>query len=626
MTSSALKKIWQNLDSVDYPNKVNGKYYAIASINGQNKRNAWVEICPNTNLFCVITPEGYSIETHAHEYGGQCFSIYADRLYFFDCHRQGIFSHSIDYSDDKVRQITDNLIEGQSILQMADFDISEDGKFLVSVAEIDTHTQYAKSVIVLLNLETGSKHILLQGHDFFASPRIIKTANGYKLAWLGWDWPHMPWDNNQCYIQTLTFQGDLVDTARCLNPMSFSSISQIDWVTEDRLVFAMDSDADNYDFSNLYCYENNKITAITQTDCEFGEAHWQFGQRRWHKINNSQIVAIATCQNNDNLNFIDIDKKTTTAIVECTFAHIRQLQITNNEAVFSAQFADRSPAMMSLSLESPPALKPIYNGVTKKAIIPRHITYQTQDKHDAHAFLYLPEKQKSKPPLICMIHGGPTGRTNSAYHPIKQLFIAQGFAVLDINHRGSTGYGRQFRQSLNGHWGKLEVRDTIDAIHYCIEHEYVDKKRIFIRGSSAGGYSVLCALTDYADTFTAAGVYYGIGDLATLAEITHKFEASYTDILINESYHPDTAKKLDSQFYQRSPINRLDKIMAPIIWFQGGQDNVVPESLSKQFIQQLKQNNIHFEYHLYAEEAHGFRSKQNKIDALQKEIAFYRQF
>lgn len=630
LSIDTMHEFWQDLECLSYPHFIHDSYFALASIHADAKRQGIVKVKAGCNIVCVLTPAQFDISTHAHEYGGQCFCFHGDDVYFFDITSKSVYRHNVFGEDITAHKINDATIEDNTIAALADLNISEDGRFLTAVAEFDADTQYAKSAIVIfdLHMNSGGK-VLIEGNDFYASPRITQAENGqYLLAYITWSLAAMPWDENIAYMVTLNSHAQILeDTSKLINSNSQSSVSQLGWMAGQRLVFAMDSDAQGEDFSNLYCYQKGILKTLTSLEGEIGQAHWQFGQSRWQGINEQNIVAVVTMTERDFLYQINMQTGHCQRISGDEVVSIKQLACRYNQLMYVAQYADKAPAIVALNLTSKPhKFTTIFNGKIKKSVIGQHITYPCRDTQTAHAFLYLPKlntHSQQKPPLICMIHGGPTGRADLSYHPVKQFFVSMGFAVLDINHRGSTGYGRKYRQALLNHWGTLEVSDTVDAINYCVQNGYVDPNRIFIRGSSAGGYSVLCALTDYADIFTAAGVYYGIGDLATLAKITHKFEATYTDRLIGETYNEDTVNLPSSEFFKRSPIHRLNEIKAGIIWFQGAKDNVVPESLSSEFIRQLKQNSIPHAYYVYPEEAHGFRDNKNKMQSLLHEIQFY---
>ena len=261
--------------------------------------------------------------------------------------------------------------------------------------------------------------------------------------------------------------------------------------------------------------------------------------------------------------------------------------------------------------------------------IPVAFSCSTRDGEETFGYLYRPYNsqfsapENTSPPLIVMVHGGPTSRTDKAYRPLNQYFSSLGFAVLDINHRGSTGYGRAYRQRLRGCWGEVDALDIADAVNHLVNEGEIDGDHVFIRGGSAGGYAVLRALTEYPDMFAGGACYYGIGNLITLSEITHKFESRYTDMLIGETYSRESAKQPNSRYRTRSPIFYMDKLTAPIILFQGLLDKVVPPEVTKEVVQLLQSRQIQYEYQEYGDEGHGFRNAANRVDSLERETRFF---
>jgi dipeptidyl aminopeptidase/acylaminoacyl peptidase len=245
----------------------------------------------------------------------------------------------------------------------------------------------------------------------------------------------------------------------------------------------------------------------------------------------------------------------------------------------------------------------------------------------AYAYYYPPsdysDNPDNLPPMVVMIHGGPTANAIGLYDLLKQFWTTHGYAVLDVNHRGSTGYGREFRQSLLGRWGERDVDDVIDAIDYAVSKKCANRDELFVRGKSAGGYAVLRLLTEYGEYFAAGASYYGIASLAMLAEDTHKFELYYSEKLLGQAYDPESASQAGDPYYDRSPVNFLNKICCPVIVFQGSEDQVVPSSLAHNLVNVLKQNDIFHDYIEYAGEGHGFRNPKNCSDALQRELDFY---
>ena len=213
-----------------------------------------------------------------------------------------------------------------------------------------------------------------------------------------------------------------------------------------------------------------------------------------------------------------------------------------------------------------------------------------------------------------LVHSGPTYCTDVLYSNYNQFWTSSGFAIFDIDHRGSTGYGRRFRDKLLKSWGEIEISDIKDAITY-LQLKNVISDQVAITGNSAGGYTVQRALTSLPDLFKVGASHYGVGNLETLAKLTHKYESKYFDLIIGEG---------QEILKDRSPINHLDQLKAPMILFQGSEDKVVPPEVSREIAEVLKQKGIKTDYIEYSGESHGFRQLETKVDALNKESSFFR--
>ena len=261
--------------------------------------------------------------------------------------------------------------------------------------------------------------------------------------------------------------------------------------------------------------------------------------------------------------------------------------------------------------------------------VPEFVEFATSREEMAYGLFFAPLNPgytgpcSRHPPLMVMIHGGPTGRSSRGYEGIRHHYCSLGFAVLDVNHRGSTGFGRTYRQGLLGNWGVDDCEDIAAGIGYLIRQQQIDPELVFMRGGSAGGYAVQRALTRHNELFCAGASYYGIGNLITLSEITHRFESRYTDQLIGEEYDRNRAQNPASRYRKRSPIFEMDKLNCPLILFQGSEDRVVPPELSHEVVELLKRKGIHHAYHEYVGEGHGFRNKSTKLAALSAEIEFF---
>jgi dipeptidyl aminopeptidase/acylaminoacyl peptidase len=254
----------------------------------------------------------------------------------------------------------------------------------------------------------------------------------------------------------------------------------------------------------------------------------------------------------------------------------------------------------------------------------RHISYPTTGGRRAFAFFYPPHNQShrapdgQRPPLIVTSHGGPTAEASSAFSLTVQLFTSRGFAVLDVDYGGSTGYGRGYRQRLEGEWGVVDVDDCVNGARWLAAEGLVDEGRVAIRGGSASGYTTLCAVT-FRDAFRAGVSYFGIGDLETFDRITHKFESRYTQRLVGP--YPERR----DLFVARSPLNFVDRISCPVLVLQGLDDRVVPPAQAEQIVASLRSRGLPHAYLAFEGEDHGFRKAANIIRSFEAELSFYAQ-
>ena len=480
---------------------------------------------------------------------------------------------------------------------------------------------------------------LVSGADFYANPVI--SPDGSQLAWVEWNHPQMPWDGSLLKTGTLRDeQGNL-----SIDPSSIEIIAggvkcavcQLQYSPAGRLFFALDGQDDERglqaDCWDLFAWNGQSIERITNDNGEYGEAHWVFGQQRYAVLDEERIIAVRTRDGSDQLVEIDLLHSTVTELDEEKSTGLTQVSAAGQGmVVYTAASFSTANAVHACSTENKEISKwfssePLLNDADIS--VPQQLTYSTSDGEHSHAWYYPPKNRLyqapagDKPPLLVMVHGGPTSRCDSTLNYQRQYWTGRGFAVLDVNHRGSTGYCRSYRQSLQGQWGLMDSLDVANAVDYVIEQKLAHPQQVCIRGGSAGGYLVLRALTLYPDLFCAGACYYGIGNLVTLMEFTHKFEAHYLDGLLAAPYHGSQSDQPGSPYYDRSPLHDLALLKSPMIVFQGLEDKVVPPELSRELVKSLKSRGIYHQYIEYPGEGHGFRNLETRIDALEKESTFF---
>ena len=578
----------------------------------------------------IVTPAGFQIRSRVHEYGGKCFCIAGEWVYFNNFLDGQIYRQSL-HTDTPPVVVVNSISPASSFV---DLYYSATLNTIVAIQEVERDADASnQNLLVALSLEKPeplSPQVLARGADFYATPRLSEA--GDQIAWLQWNHPDMPWDSSRLVRANIASDNGLVSlrNVESIAGGESSSVCQPGFLIDGGLAYAMDqtADADSVqNFWNLYRSGKEGTVAITQDIAEYGEAHWVFGQRRWVQTEPSTLLAIATRDEMDILVEINLDTKAQRAIGE-PFARLSQLSESAGSVCCIAEYTDKPARIIEVQLDgsinmlSSPELWLAQNDVSQ----PQLLNYPTHDGGQAYANFYPAIEQVSgeKSALLVLVHGGPTSRSDASLSPLVQYFAQNGFSVLDVNHRGSTGHGRAYRQALLGLWGEIDADDIADAINFVITEREVDAQKVFIRGGSAGGYAVLRALTRFPQLFCGGACYYGIGNLITLSEITHKFEGRYTDQLIGERYTRESAALAESRFRSRSPIFEIDRISSPLILFQGLDDKVVPPEVSREMVQTLEHNGVAHKYIEYPGEGHGFRKAETRIDALSREIQFYK--
>ncbi|MEZ5481935.1 MAG: prolyl oligopeptidase family serine peptidase [Porticoccaceae bacterium] len=538
----------------DYPLARNNKLYWLESRPWENGRTVVVEKDQN-NRTRDIVPAPLSVRSQVHEYGGTPYIIVGDTLYF--CLQDDQRIYRLDTRSDHAipQPVTPAPEENGSEYRFADFCYDENRHRLICVCEVHQSSQHEPENFIAaipLTDSSGTNTIekLVYGNDFYAYPRI--SPDGHQLCWVSWDHPNMPWDSSQLYLADIQPDGTLAHSTLIAGEQP-QSIFQPEWSPHGELHFV--SDISNW--WNIYRIDaNGKTAPVCTLDAEFATPLWVLGMSTYGFCDDSSIVCCYSQRGEWQLAIVangcltNIDSPyTQIAAIHCAGQKAWFIGAANN---IEAELASCDLNQRSLQTEQRPEPLPFESACLSQ---PQAIDFATGTDclSRAHGFYYpathpdycVPEGEK--PPLIVMCHGGPTGATSTALNLKIQFWTSRGFAVLDVNYRGSTGYGREYRQQLNGAWGIADIEDVVAGTRHIIAQGLADPHRVAIRGSSAGGYTVLAALT-FTDTFKAGACLYGIGDLETLATDTHKFESRYLDQLIGP--YPETK----AIYQQRSPF------------------------------------------------------------------------
>jgi dipeptidyl aminopeptidase/acylaminoacyl peptidase len=553
----------------------------------------------------------HSIRTRNQEYGGApylatkigifCVLDVNQRIYFYHFAKQSLVP-----------------ITPEGPFRYADFCYDQQRQQLLAVREdYSLEHHHPRSDIIAIDLRNGAIDVRIAGADFYSNPRI--SPDGNRLSYLRWNHPAMPWDTTECVCAQLEPSG-IISTETVVAGGKNESIFQPQWSPGGELFFV----SDRTNWWNIYRWDGEQIHIVCEMDAEFATPQWVFGMSCYGFISPTSIFCCYSQGGLWHLGMIDIISGLLIPI-NSSLRDISNICCYEGKAYFIAANTCHAAQLFCCGAQGFSVITQASSPVSTDFISnPQTICFPTCDGEIAHGFFYPPVNPRitpvpgSLPPLLVIVHGGPTGATESSLNLKIQFWTSRGFAVLDVNYRGSTGYGRLYRDRLKKNWGITDVIDVCSGVSYLIDQGLVDGNKVAISGSSAGGYTVLAALT-FTNHFKAGASLYGIGDLEALAKDTHKFEAHYLDSLIGE-YPAEQAI-----YHDRSPIHHIDNLNCPVIFLQGLQDKVVPPAQAEAMVDALRTKGIKTAYVTFEEEGHGFRQAQNIQRALNEELAFYLQ-
>ncbi|HRW29629.1 MAG TPA: prolyl oligopeptidase family serine peptidase [Emcibacteraceae bacterium] len=552
-------------------------------------------------------PEGFSSRTRVHEYGGGSYNVWDGTIYFSNHSDQKLYRYNGSGAPEALTA------DGY---RYADCIMDGGHNQLICVQEDHSHEGEPVNTLVSVSLEGGAKvRTLFSGTDFVSSPAM--SPDGKTVAWITWDHPNMNWDDTKMWMASLTPQGSLSGTKTVVSRASLS-VQEPRWTDDGRLYYISDPDG----WENLQSYNDGESEPVTEEEAEFGSFS-SLGAHSYAYLDNETAVAAYDQDGISHLATIDLtdgdvdEIKTPYVSISRVYANKGKIYLIGATTTTAAEIAEYDNGdFITIKKSQEPIVDEDYISE------PEAITFTNLLEEPTHAFYYAPKNKDfvapkdELPPTIVRLHGGPVGATSSAFNASNQFWTSRGFAIIDINYGGSTGYGRAYRERLRGQWGVVDINDTIAALDYLVDEGLADRKKLLIRGGSAGGYSVLVALST-TDIFAAGANYYGISDLEILARDTHKYESRFLDSLIGK--YPE-----DIDIYkERSPINHLDGFTKPLIVFQGLADPVVPPNQSELIVSALRDKGVPVAYYPYPGEYHGFVKKENIIHSLQAELVFY---
>jgi len=584
----------------------------------------WNEVRPSEkgrSVVCRLGPDGqvedfsadaFSVRSRVHEYGGGAFTV-SDATFWF----------SNDADGRLYRQSAGGDPEPLTPARWWRFaDLVWDGRQGCLIAVRENHeVEGGEPTNELVSIaDDGQVTVLAEGADFYAAPKI--SPDGNHVAWLSWNHPNMPWDGCELWCSELDMesQGGML-LPKLIAGGKDEAIFQPEFSPDGKLYFVSDRSG----WWNLYCHCDGKIEPVLPLEAEFGLPQWVFGMSMYGFASENVLVAAYIMDGLSKLCMIDTKTGKFEPLL-LPFVDVQGLKASAGCAVFVGGGLTEPVIIASLEIESR-EISVLHHSASASVDAnsvsrPTPVTVPVGENEIAHGFFYPPQNTTfdgpptDLPPLIVKSHGGPTGQTTAAFNVRIQYWTSRGFAVLDMNYRGSTGFSRAYRRRLNGAWGRIDVEDCAAGARWLSNQGWVDPQRMAISGGSAGGYTTLCALT-FDDCFSAGASHYGIGDLSALANDTHKFESRYLDGLIGP--WPEA----ESDYRARSPIHHAEGLDCPVIFFQGMEDKVVLPGQAEAMVGALKAKGIAVAYVAFPEEGHGFRQAANVKAALEGELYFY---
>ena len=554
-----------------------------------------------------LTPAPAYVRDRVHEYGGGEYGV-----------RAGVVVYS-ELTDGRLYRLAG---DGQPVpitpegpFRYADIAVHPELGLALAVREDHSGGDEPVNTIVSVALDGfGIVTVLCSGADFYAGPQL--AADG-QLAWTQWNHPNMPWDSTAIMVGTLA--GRSVADVRQVAGGPGESAVQPRWLREDALLFI----SDRTNWWNLYRWQDGDVRPVRAEAAEYCTPQWMFGQQAYLVIDEDHLLC-TTCRNT--VLGIGLLTLSTGDLEPVTADGVGALSVAVGAGKAAAVLSDpdRPPTLAVLDLETRRWTDVRQSGpatVAPDAVSVAQPVRWAGEQGAVHGWFYPPlnpefnAPEGTSPPLITLSHGGPTGCSFPDFKISYQFWTTRGYAILDVNYGGSSGFGRDYRQRLHGTWGITDVLDCVTGARAMGEQGLADPTRLTIKGGSAGGYTTLRALTE-TDVFAAGISLYGVGDLETLATDTHKFESRYLDTLVGP--YPQAR----GVYRDRSPIEHLDRLSAPILLLQGADDKVVPLSQAELLADAARRKGLPVCLLIFEGEGHGFRMAETIKVSTRAQIYF----
>ncbi|KAF4346569.1 uncharacterized protein LOC115695570 [Cannabis sativa] len=579
-----------------------------------------------------ITPKDFAVRTVAQEYGGGAFSVSGDTVIFSNYKDQRLYKQFLNSKDSIPKPLTPDY--GGPVISYADGVFDSRFSRYVTVRE-DRRLSSANATTDIVTVSLGSDDIqeprvLVGGNDFYAFPRL--DQKGERIAWIEWSHPNMPWDKTELWVGYISEKGEIYKRI-CIagsDPTIVESPTEPKWSSSGELFFITDRKSG---FWNIFKWveSDNKVVQVYSLDAEFSKPLWVFGINSYELISGDEGKSLIACtyrqKGRSYLGILD-EVQSTISLLDIPYTDIDNITSTKDCLYVEGASENYPSSVAKVTLDKPKSKAVDFKIIWSSSpdclkyesyfSIPEFIEFPTEVPGQiAYAYFYPPSNpcyhsQEEKPPLLLKSHGGPTAESHAMLNLNIQYWTSRGWAFVDVNYGGSTGYGREYRERLLKTWGIVDVNDCCSCAKYLVNTGKVDGERLCITGGSAGGYTTLAALA-FKNTFKAGASLYGVADLNLLRAETHKFESHYIDNLVGS----------EKDYFERSPINFVDKFSCPIILFQGLEDKVVPPDQARKIYEALKAKGLPVALVEYEGEQHGFRKAENIKFTLEQQMVFF---
>ncbi|KAK8386695.1 hypothetical protein O3P69_017866 [Scylla paramamosain] len=583
-----------------------------------NGRRAVYHFDPDTRKVVRWTGPDYDVVSRVHEYGGGSFTVYNNTLFFSRGEDDAL------YRQDGPEAQPSRLTHGQK-KRYADGVYSPEWNALFLVMEDHSRVeerglQEPRNSIVMVDASSGKEEIIVEHADFFASPRV--TQDGLHLVWIQWNHPNMPWDENQMFVAELKEDRTDITISRFFQ---HGSMMTPFFDQNNELFYVHDSTG----WWNLYWVNRRGFEInLTPQSLEVGWPTWRLG-RQAYDINPRLGAREAVVICGHDLTVVDLRKQKRRVIKTdyTTYSLGVAYSKTGDKVYTVASDGVRHPRLVEVEVRtgrtrdvSRASDAGVEEGYISTA---RLMQFPTTQGDFAYGYLYSPKNKDyhapagTRPPLLVKVHEGPTDAASTALNLYYQFFTSRGFAILDVDYRGSTGYGKLYRNKLNEMWGVYDVEDVLAGASHLVKEGLVDEARLCIDSSSMAAYTMLSALTIPGSVFKAGASYYGVSDPETMATNTHKFKKNYMEALIgNLDRHKD-------RYVTRSPLRNYERLEVPMIFFHGANDKVVPPDQARGMYKLVKSKHLPAAFIVFEDEGHVFTHRESLSRALEAEFYFF---